>query len=71
MSDTILNVKVIKLGNPVKEITLAPGATVADALEAAGYSNATAKKNGIVVGPDTAVVNGDQLLLSDKVVGGK
>lgn len=67
--DTI-EVKVVVLGSPIQLVELEEGATKADALIAAGHSpDCVAKVNGVEVGDDDILEDGDRLTVSKKVKG--
>lgn len=67
-------VSIAKLGSSIQDVTVNEWATVMDALRTAGYSLdavLSVKRNGQVVSMDTALTDGDVLMVSqDKVKGG-
>lgn len=74
MTETMINVSIAKLGNPIQDVQLPEGSVVMDALRKAGYNLdavLSVKRNGSVVSMDTSLVEGDVLLVSqDKIKGG-
>lgn len=64
-----MKVEVIKPGNPRKQVELADGATVTDAVKAAGYAGA-ASINGTTRNGGDPVAEGDVLFVTPKVEGG-
>jgi sulfur carrier protein ThiS len=65
--------KVAKLGQEVKEVSLTAGATVRDALAAAGMAQGKdeLKVNGNPVTLDTQVQNGTIIVMVPPIKGGK
>jgi sulfur carrier protein ThiS len=65
--------KVAKLGQEVKEVSLATGATVRDALAAAGMAQGQdeLKVNGNPVTLDTPVQNGTIIVMVPPIKGGE
>ena len=73
-SGEVIVVKVLPLGGTPREITLNKDEKVQEALDAAGYSNATARVDGVLAEPDAILEDGDRIVVtntsSDKIEGG-
>lgn len=68
----VIEVKVVRVPGAVKDVMLNDGATVADALSAAGItleSGEAAKVNGSDVDSTTTLSNGDRVILAKAAKG--
>ena len=70
MSIQTMSVNIARLGAPTQDYTLAAGATASAAMDAAGMPGATVRVNDRAANGDTALVNGDRVLLIPRVQGG-
>lgn len=67
-----ITVEVVVLGEEVKNLFMETGCTVADCLEKAGYDvSSTVKVNGNEVDSADHPENGDRLVVTNKVKGGR
>lgn len=70
-SDDVIEVKVAMLGSEVKTLALPKDSTVADALDAAGYSSESrVKVSGEEVSPSDMLDDGDRMIVTNSVKGG-
>ena len=66
-----ISVQVAVLGAPIQTVLLAEGATVTDALAAAGIdTSSVCRCNGEEVSGEDVVENNDRLIITSKVKGG-
>ena len=67
-----MKIRILKLGSAAHEANVTDGATIGEAIEAAGISPGgySLTLNGMGTGPDTVVGDGDVVTMVPKVEGG-
>jgi len=67
-----MNIRILKLGHSATFVDVDDGATVVDAVSAAGHDwhGYSLNLNGLGTGPDAVLSDGDVVVVSPKVQGG-